>query len=146
MGRTVLIVDDHAAFRAAARALLEAGDFEVVGEAEDGAAAIAAAAELRPEIVLLDIHLPDLDGFAVAERLATDGVSHCLSRGHHGEHPSPFEPSRSLSRHGRRRLLQSGSLLEDGACRLARASAPGDPWPRSKARVESRGNPALVTT
>jgi YesN/AraC family two-component response regulator len=47
----------------------------VVGEAEDGAAAIAAAAELRPEIVLLDIHLPDLDGFAVAEQLATDGVS-----------------------------------------------------------------------
>jgi DNA-binding NarL/FixJ family response regulator len=78
MGRTVLIVDDHAAFRAAARALLEAGDFEVVGEAEDGAAAITAAAELRPEIVLLDIHLPDLDGFAVAERLATDGVSSAI--------------------------------------------------------------------
>jgi len=50
MGRTVLIIDDHAAFRTAVRALLEAGDFEVVGEAEDGAAAIAAAAELRPDI------------------------------------------------------------------------------------------------
>jgi DNA-binding NarL/FixJ family response regulator len=75
MGRTVLIVDDHAAFRAAARALLEAGDFDVVGEAEDGAAAVAAAAELSPEIVLLDIQLPDVDGFVVAERLARDGVS-----------------------------------------------------------------------
>jgi YesN/AraC family two-component response regulator len=50
------------------RALLEAGDFDVVGEAEDGATAVAAAAELSPEIVLLDIQLPDVDGFAVAER------------------------------------------------------------------------------
>jgi DNA-binding NarL/FixJ family response regulator len=78
VGQTVLIVDDHAGFRAAARALLEARDFDVVGEAEDGAAAIAAAVELRPEIVLLDIQLPDLDGFAVAERLATDGVSSAI--------------------------------------------------------------------
>jgi DNA-binding NarL/FixJ family response regulator len=74
MGRTVLIVDDHAGFRTAARALLEAEDFDVVGEAEDGAGAVAAAARLRPEIVVLDIQLPDLDGFAVAERLASDGV------------------------------------------------------------------------
>lgn len=74
MGRTVLIVDDHAGFRAAARALLEADDFDVVGEAEDGARAVATAANLRPEIVLLDIQLPDFDGFAVAEQLARDGV------------------------------------------------------------------------
>jgi DNA-binding NarL/FixJ family response regulator len=78
MCRTVLIVDDHAGFRAAARALLEAGDFDVVGEAEDGAAAVAAAVELRPEVVLLDIQLPDVDGFAVAERLADDGVSSAI--------------------------------------------------------------------
>lgn len=78
MGRTVLIVDDHAPFRAAARALLEAGDFDVVGEAEDGATAVAAAVELSPEIVLLDIQLPDLDGLAVAERLANDGVSSAI--------------------------------------------------------------------
>ena len=75
MGRTVLIVDDHAGFRTAARALLEAEEFDVVGEAEDGAGAVAAAARLRPEIVLLDIQLPDLDGFAVAERIASDGVA-----------------------------------------------------------------------
>ncbi len=69
MGRTVLIVDDHAAFRSAAHALLDASGFDVVGEAADGASALAAVTELRPEVVLLDIQLPDLDGFAVAERL-----------------------------------------------------------------------------
>jgi len=70
MPRTVLIVDDHASFRASARMLLESEGFEVVGEAEDGASAIAAAADLRPELVLVDVHLPDLDGFDVAARLA----------------------------------------------------------------------------
>jgi DNA-binding NarL/FixJ family response regulator len=70
MRPTVLIVDDHAAFRESAGALLEAEGFTVVGEAADGAAAIAAAERLRPEVVLLDIQLPDMDGFAVAVRLA----------------------------------------------------------------------------
>ena len=68
--RSVLIVDDHEAFRAAARALLEADGFDVVGEAGDGATAIQAAAALRPNIVLLDIQLPGADGFLVAEQLA----------------------------------------------------------------------------
>src|ERR1700742_428639 len=66
----VLIVDDHASFRAAARAMLEADGFEVVGEAGDGAAALSACARLEPAVVLLDVQLPDLDGFAVAERLS----------------------------------------------------------------------------
>ena len=70
MGPSVLIVDDHADFRASARALLQAEGFEIVGEAADGAEAVAAVAVLRPEIVLLDIQLPDLDGLAVAEQLA----------------------------------------------------------------------------
>jgi DNA-binding NarL/FixJ family response regulator len=70
MRPTVLIVDDHAAFRASARALLQAEGFEVVGEAGDGAGALAAVAVLRPQIVLLDIQLPDLDGLTVAEQLA----------------------------------------------------------------------------
>ena len=74
MGRTVLIVDDHASFRAAARALLLAGGFDVVGEAENGASALEAVAELHPEIILLYVQLPDIDGFAVAERLARDGA------------------------------------------------------------------------
>jgi DNA-binding NarL/FixJ family response regulator len=70
MGLSVLIVDDHAGFRSFARSLLEADGFEVVGEAEDGAAAIEAWLRLRPAIVLLDVQLPDTDGFDVAERLA----------------------------------------------------------------------------
>jgi CheY-like chemotaxis protein len=74
VARTVLIVDDYQAFRSAARALLEAAGFEVVGEAADGASALEAVSVFRPEVVLLDVQLPDLDGFAVAERLSEDGV------------------------------------------------------------------------
>ena len=70
MRPTVLIVDDHADFRQAASALLEAEGFRVVGEAADGEEAVRAVALLRPEIVLLDIQLPKLDGLAVAEQLA----------------------------------------------------------------------------
>ena len=69
MGTTVLIVDDHPDFRAFARALLEAGGFEVVGEAHDGASALVAARSLKPALVLLDVQLPDVDGFAVCEQL-----------------------------------------------------------------------------
>jgi DNA-binding NarL/FixJ family response regulator len=70
MPERVLIVDDHASFRVAARAMLEADGFEVVGEAADGASALVACAGLEPSVVLLDIQLPDLDGFGVAERLS----------------------------------------------------------------------------
>ena len=69
MKRTVLIVDDHAGFRRLARRVLEAGGFCVVGEAADGAGALPAVEALRPEIVLLDVVLPDVDGFTVADRL-----------------------------------------------------------------------------
>jgi CheY-like chemotaxis protein len=69
--RTVLIVDDHASFRRLARRLLEAGGFTVVGEAADGASALESVTELRPQLVLLDVLLPDMDGFAVARRLAS---------------------------------------------------------------------------
>jgi two-component system nitrate/nitrite response regulator NarL len=71
---TVLIVDDHAIFRAQARRLLDAAGFEVVGEAADGASAVASARRLRPTVVLLDVQLPDFDGFEVARRLAEAGV------------------------------------------------------------------------
>jgi DNA-binding NarL/FixJ family response regulator len=69
MGVTVLIVDDHPSFRATARTLLEAEGYEVVGEAESGTTAVAAATLLRPDVVLLDVQLPDIDGFAVAREL-----------------------------------------------------------------------------
>lgn len=74
MTRSILIVDDHPGFRRAARALLDAEGFAVVGEAADGEAAVAETERLRPAIVLLDIQLPDLDGFEVAARLATMAV------------------------------------------------------------------------
>jgi DNA-binding NarL/FixJ family response regulator len=66
----VLIVDDHAPFRALARQLLTVDGFDVVGEASDGAGALRAARELRPDVVLLDVELPDVDGFGVADALA----------------------------------------------------------------------------
>jgi two-component system response regulator EvgA len=67
--RRILVVDDHAGFRRCASALLSAEGFEVVGEAESGEAALALAADLEPELVLVDIQLPDIDGFEVAQRL-----------------------------------------------------------------------------
>jgi DNA-binding NarL/FixJ family response regulator len=69
---TVLIVDDHAGFRASARALLEAEGFDVIGEAADGESAVEQAQRLHPQVVLLDVQLPGIDGFAVAERLAAE--------------------------------------------------------------------------
>jgi len=69
MTARVLVVDDHPTFRSCARALLTEEGFEVVGEAADGAAALALAAELDLDFVLLDIQLPDIDGFEVATRL-----------------------------------------------------------------------------
>jgi len=69
MGKTVLIVDDHPSFRASARRMLEADGFEVLGEAEDGRTALVAAQRLRPDLILLDVRLPDIDGFEVARHL-----------------------------------------------------------------------------
>ncbi len=70
MRPSVLIVDDHADFRASARALLELQGFDVVADVEDGETALDAATRLRPDVVLLDVQLPGMDGFEVAERLA----------------------------------------------------------------------------
>jgi DNA-binding NarL/FixJ family response regulator len=72
---TVLIVDDHEAFRVAARSLLESEGFAIVGEAEDGRDALTEAERLRPDVVLLDIQLPDIDGFTLANRLATTAAA-----------------------------------------------------------------------
>ena len=67
---SVLIVDDHAGFRSLASSLLEAHGYDVVGEAADGTSALAAATVLKPALVLLDVQLPDRDGFAVAQELS----------------------------------------------------------------------------
>jgi DNA-binding NarL/FixJ family response regulator len=69
VGVTVLIVDDHPSFRASARTLLESEGYEVVGEAENGETAVDAARELHPDLVLLDVQLPGIDGFDVAGQL-----------------------------------------------------------------------------
>lgn len=69
MAPGILIVDDHAGFRRQARALLEACGYDVVGEAEDAAGAVQAVLGLQPDVVLLDIQLPDGDGFSVADEI-----------------------------------------------------------------------------
>ena len=70
MAATVLIVDDHAGFRHSARRILEADGYAVVGEAADGRQAVDSARDLKPEIVVLDIHLPDGCGFDFADEIA----------------------------------------------------------------------------
>src|SRR4051812_29817171 len=73
MRRTVLIVDDHAPFRRAIRELLAAAGYEVVGDAADGRSGVAEALRLEPALILLDVELPDIDGFEVARQLAAAG-------------------------------------------------------------------------
>jgi DNA-binding NarL/FixJ family response regulator len=73
MRRTVLIVDDHEGFRATARRVLEAGGYDVVAEAADGSSGVLAAAESRPDLALVDVQLPDFDGFEVTRRIQESG-------------------------------------------------------------------------
>ena len=90
MPTRVLIVDDHALFRRSARRLLELEGYEVVGEAGDGSAAIAAVDELRPDVVLLDVNLPDATGFDVADRLRGQGVRVVLTSDRDPSEVAPF--------------------------------------------------------
>jgi DNA-binding NarL/FixJ family response regulator len=69
MYRSVLIVDDHDGFRTQVRALLDAAGYQVVGEAGDGTTGLAEATRLAPDLMLLDVQLPDISGFDVARRL-----------------------------------------------------------------------------
>jgi DNA-binding NarL/FixJ family response regulator len=72
--RTVLIVDDSPSFRRQIRALLSGDGFDVVGEAATGAAALLASRDLRPQLILLDVGLPDVDGFDLAEQLMRERI------------------------------------------------------------------------
>jgi DNA-binding NarL/FixJ family response regulator len=72
MPQTVLIIDDHAAFRQAARALLEFDGYEIVGEAVDAASGLRESRQLKPDIVLLDVGLPDESGLDLATRLQAE--------------------------------------------------------------------------
>lgn len=70
---SVVVVDDDPSFLATVRLLLESEGFDVVGEAETGAAGVETATTLHPDVVLVDVNLPDIDGFQVAERLGRLG-------------------------------------------------------------------------
>ena len=70
---TVLIVDDNDVFRSSARAVVQAAGYDVVGEAGEVTSALAQVHALHPDVVLLDIQLPDGDGFTLAGQLAAEG-------------------------------------------------------------------------
>ncbi len=110
VSRTILIVDDHPSFRATARLLLEEEGFEVVGMAADGTSAVAEARRLQPDVVLLDVGLPDIDGFEVASRLEEAGVRSAIV----------FTSSRDSA--------DFGPLITDSSARgfIAKADLSGD--------------------
>jgi DNA-binding NarL/FixJ family response regulator len=118
MPTSVLIVDDHPSFRATARLLLEAEGWVVVGEAEDGERALIRCAELEPDVVLLDVNLPDIDGFAVAARLtAHDGApAVVLTSSRDGTDFGPL-----VARSGARGFLPKADLSGDALARLVAA-------------------------
>jgi DNA-binding NarL/FixJ family response regulator len=111
----LLIVDDHPSFRSAARLLLEHEGFEVVGEAEDGASGLQASAALSPDVVLLDVNLPDLDGFDVASRLCLD---HAAPKVVLTSSRDPREFGPLVSRSGARGFVPKGELSAERICAL----------------------------
>ena len=69
MGKGILIVDDAAFMRKVIKDILEKGGYEVVGEAKDGFEAISLFKELKPELVLLDITMPEMDGITALKKI-----------------------------------------------------------------------------
>lgn len=112
---TALIVDDHTGFRASARRLLETEGFDVIGEAADGLTAVSEARRLRPQFVLLDVQLPDIDGFEVVKRLAEedDPPAIVLTSSRDG---SDFGPL--IARSGVRGFVSKGDLSGEAIARL----------------------------
>ncbi|MDQ4048503.1 MAG: response regulator transcription factor [Actinomycetota bacterium] len=111
----ILIVDDHGQFRATARALLESDGFDVVGEAPTGVAGFDAARALKPDVVLLDVRLPDVDGFALAERLTAGGEGPVVILTSSSD--DPLYPDRAL-RSGARGFIAKHDLCGPGFSRL----------------------------
>jgi two-component system response regulator EvgA len=111
----VLIVDDHPSFRSAARLLLEHEGFEVIGEAEDGVSGLAATTELSPDIVLLDINLPDIDGFDVASRICLD---HAAPKVVLTSSRDPREFGPLVDRSGATGFVPKGELSAERICAL----------------------------
>jgi len=77
MSRRILVIEDHEDNRQILRDLLTNADFEVI-EAEDGETGLAAAAAHRPDLILIDIQLPDIDGYEAARRLKADTLLHAI--------------------------------------------------------------------
>ena len=118
MGMRALVVDDHAGFRTSARFLLEMEGFEVVGEAADCASALSAAMRLRPELVLLDVQLPDGQGFDVAREMLDPGRA---------------RPDRAHLEPGRVRLRRQHPRVRRGRLRAqGRAVGRADPCPAGR--------------
>lgn len=121
MTMTVLIVDDHAEFRRSARLLLEEQGFVVVGEAPDGAAGLRAASDLQPDLVLLDVMLPDVDGLTVAgqmSELASPPMVVLISSRRRGDFGS------RLDRCSAQAFLHKGDLSGDVLAGLAAGPPP----------------------
>lgn len=110
LNETILIVDDHPSFRAIARLALEAEGFVVIGTASDGESAVAETLRLGPDVVLLDVGLPDMTGFEVAARLrdAASPAAVVLSSSREG---SDFGPL--VAESGARGLIEKSVLSGD---------------------------------
>jgi DNA-binding NarL/FixJ family response regulator len=105
MPARAIVVDDHQAFRASARRLLEVSGYDVVGEAADGASGLALARELEPELVLLDVALPDMSGFEVADELAGGASTVVLVSSR-----DPIDLGRRIARSGARVFIAKDEL------------------------------------
>lgn len=120
---TFVIVDDHAVFRASARRLLELEGYDVIGEAEDGASALAAVESLQPGVVLLDVVLPDASGLDLATALSRHGAQVVLVSSHDAADLGP-----RLGRCGASGFIPKNELSAE---RLAEILC--DPWARHTA-------------